>query len=76
MHSQDLYFKTRPSCFLEKENALIAPKKAVKSDENGEFLYVLNNGKKEKKRIKTGEKDDVHVEVVEGVKEGERVVIK
>ena len=61
---------------IEKEKALIAPKKAVQRDENGEFLYILNNGKKEKKKIKTGEKDDVHVEIVEGVKEGERVVVK
>lgn len=61
---------------VEKEKALIAPKKAIQSDENGEFIYVMNNGKKETRRIKTGEKDDVHVEIVEGVKEGERVVIK
>ncbi len=61
---------------VEKEKALIAPKKAVQSDENGEFLYVMNNGKKEKRRIKTGERDDVHVEIIEGVKEGERVVVK
>lgn len=60
---------------VEKEKALIVPKKAVKSDENGEFLYILNDGKKEKRRIKTGERDDVHVEIVEGVKEGEKISI-
>ena len=57
---------------VEKEKALIVAKKAVQRDESGEILYVLNNGKKEKRRIKTGERDDVHVEVVEGVKEGEK----
>lgn len=61
---------------VEKEKALIVPKKAVQRDESGEILYVLNNGKKEKRKIKTGERDDVHVEIVEGVIEGERVVIK
>lgn len=60
---------------VEKEKALIVPKKAVQRDESGEILYVLNNGKKEKRRIKTGERDDVHVEVVEGVKEGEKISI-
>jgi RND family efflux transporter MFP subunit len=61
---------------VEKEKALIAPKKAVQSDENGEFLYVTNNGKKEKRQIKTGDKDDAHVEIVEGVKEGEKAAVK
>ncbi len=61
---------------VEKEKALIAPKKAVQRDENGEFIYVMSNGKKETRRIKTGEKDDVHVEIVEGMKEGERVAVK
>lgn len=60
---------------VEKEKALIVAKKAVQRDESGEILYVLNNGKKEKRRIKTGERDDVHVEVVEGVKEGEKISI-
>jgi multidrug efflux pump subunit AcrA (membrane-fusion protein) len=60
---------------VEKEKALIAPKKAIQIDKDGEFLYVLNNGKKEKRKIKTGDKDDVHVEVVEGVKEGEKISI-
>ena len=61
---------------VEKEKALIAPKKAVQRDENGEFIYVMSNGKKEKRRIKTGDRDDVHVEIVKGVKEGERVAVK
>ncbi len=61
---------------IEKEKTLIAPKKAVQQDENGDFIYVLNNGKREKRRIKTGEKDDVHVEIIEGVKEGDRMVVK
>ena len=60
---------------VEKEKALIVPKKAAQSDENGEFLYILNNGKKEKRGIKIGDRDDVHVEVVEGVKEGEKISI-
>ncbi|MFZ3064390.1 MAG: efflux RND transporter periplasmic adaptor subunit [Nitrospirota bacterium] len=60
---------------VEKEKALIVPKKAVQRDESGEILYVLNNGTKEKRKIKTGERDDVHVEVVEGVKEGEKISI-
>ncbi|MBI5043589.1 MAG: efflux RND transporter periplasmic adaptor subunit, partial [Nitrospirae bacterium] len=53
---------------VEKEKALIAPKKALHRDENVEFLYILNNGKKEKRQIKIGDRDDVHVEIVEGVK--------
>ena len=37
---------------VEKEKALIVPKKAVQRDESGEILYVLNNGTKEKEKSK------------------------
>ena len=59
-----------------KKNALSVSHKAVMRDNEGEFVQVFAEDKIKKVRIKTGLKDDFYVEIIEGLKEGDRIVIK
>lgn len=63
------------------ENALAVPLQAVlyEAAEEGEdeqpYLFVVEDGKAVKRKVKTGLSSDSHLEIVEGVEAGERVVI-
>ncbi len=59
----------------EKDNVLLAPKEAVESMDGKEDVRVYNNGKTEKREIKTGLEGEDFYEVVSGLKEGEMVVV-
>ncbi|MGP2502983.1 efflux RND transporter periplasmic adaptor subunit [Pantoea ananatis] len=58
-------------------NALLIPIQALQSIDGSEGLVqVLNNkGKVEKRKIKTGIKDETNIQVVKGLNEAERVII-
>ncbi len=58
----------------EKEGALIIPVEALYSDDNGDYCYVIKEGRVEMKRIKTGIKDFSSAEVTEGLEEGDIVI--
>ena len=55
------------------ENALAVPQKAVLSDE---YVFVVENGKAVKRPVSLGLKNTVMIEVLEGLKEGEQVVVE
>jgi HlyD family secretion protein len=75
-----------------KENVLLVPNSAIKSDKMGKYVEVVKNyeieRKKlfepvaisqnliEKKYIKTGISNDEFTEVIEGLKEGEIIIIR
>lgn len=58
------------------ENVLMINSSAIMEDKNGnEFVMVLAaNGKTEKKNIKTGLSDNVNIEIVSGLNEGDRII--
>jgi multidrug efflux pump subunit AcrA (membrane-fusion protein) len=57
------------------KDALIIPDKALQSDEEGWMVFVaLNSTKFEKHSVKTGLEQHGRVQVLEGLKEGEKVV--
>ena len=62
---------------LQKENVLIIPSQAVKNE--GESTYVLVKSsdpkKPERREVKLGEEGNDGVEVLEGLKEGDEIVI-
>lgn len=59
-----------------KDNALKVPAEAVITDKYGnEYVYVVENGIANKVKIKTGFTSDVEVEIVEGLKEGDKVIL-
>ncbi len=74
--------RLKPGMFADVEiattavnDALIIPDKALQSDEEGWMVFVALNGTKfEKRSVKTGLEQRGHVQVLEGLKEGEKVV--
>ena len=58
----------------KRENVLAVPNKAIKRDGGKKVVTVLENNKPVQKAVRTGWKDSVYTEVVEGLKEGDKVV--
>lgn len=60
-----------------KPDQLLAPKEAVFSEGDQKHVFALkSDGKHEKRAVKTGEADDKMIEILEGVAEGERLLLK
>ncbi len=57
------------------ENAVQVPLTAVNVDMDGEFVYTVENGILVKKPVVTGISTDIMTQIVEGLNEGEQVVI-
>ena len=55
-------------------DVLSVPEKSVYTDDSGSFVYVLTNGKCERKEIETGLKGNGYYQVVSGLSEGEKVI--
>jgi multidrug efflux pump subunit AcrA (membrane-fusion protein) len=66
--------------FIEqsKENALLIPVEAVHKEKEGDYVLVKQNNAKEpvKTAVTLGISDDKNVEVVSGIGENDRIVIK
>ncbi|MCM8823417.1 MAG: efflux RND transporter periplasmic adaptor subunit [Candidatus Omnitrophica bacterium] len=60
----------------ESKDTLIISKRAIVKKEEGNFVYCKRDGNNELIPIKTGLDDDINIEVIEGLKEGDEVVIK
>lgn len=57
----------------EKKNALYLPSEYIKSDDQGSYVYIMRNNKKDKAYISTGLETDTSTEIVKGLNEGELV---
>lgn len=76
--------KLRPGMFakgeiitLAKENVLAIPKEVITKRRNNTMVFTVeNNNRATEKVIRTGISDDKFVEVVSGLKEGEKIVTK
>ena len=67
----------RVNLILEKkENALIVPIKAVLSENNRNFVFVVNGAIAQKRKVKTGIYQKDSVAIIEGLNEGENVIIE
>lgn len=56
------------------EGTVLVPYEAVNTDKDGDFCYVVKDGIVSKQRIVAGISDDIAVEVIEGIAEGDTVV--
>lgn len=59
----------------EKQDTLAIPVEALQYEGEQAFVYVLENGEKIRKDIRTGLEGEENIEVVEGLNEGERVIL-
>lgn len=57
------------------QNVLTVPSIAIKGSKNDKYVEVLTDGETQKRHIKTGVSDGLNVAVLEGVQEGEKIVI-
>lgn len=61
----------------KSEQALVVPYESLNTDINGDFVYVVNGDNKiERRDVKIGIYSDAYYEVLEGVKEGDKVITK
>ncbi|WP_070000255.1 efflux RND transporter periplasmic adaptor subunit [Cellulosilyticum sp. I15G10I2] len=57
------------------ENAVTIPKKAVFEEDDQKYIYICTDDKAVKTPVETGLSDAYSVEIIQGIKEGDRVVI-
>ncbi len=68
---------TRIHFFTPKENVLVIPVSAIRYDQKGAYVYVLKADQTiERSNIRTGKKYPQLIEVLEGLKEGNKVISK
>jgi RND family efflux transporter MFP subunit len=58
----------------KRENVLAVPNKSIKREGGKKVVTVLENNKPVQKAVKTGWKDSAYTEILEGLKEGDKVV--
>ncbi|NQV18787.1 MAG: efflux RND transporter periplasmic adaptor subunit [Armatimonadetes bacterium] len=56
-------------------NAIVVERKNVKSDENGDYVYVVESDTAKKRYIETG-KENGNFEIISGLKTGDRVIVE
>jgi HlyD family secretion protein len=60
----------------KRENTLYIPSRSLRSGDNGRFVRVLTNGQVQDRQVVTGLRaDDGKVEILEGLQEGEDIII-
>ncbi|ADG82650.1 efflux RND transporter periplasmic adaptor subunit [Thermincola potens] len=60
--------------FGEKKDAVLVPKQAVVTEGSNTYLYVVNNGKAAKRKVTTGISNDKFIEIISGLKSGEKII--
>jgi RND family efflux transporter MFP subunit len=59
----------------KSENALLVPIEVVNADQDGDFLYVAENGVVVRKPVVCGISSDLYIEITEGIKDDDQVII-
>ncbi|TKX32723.1 efflux RND transporter periplasmic adaptor subunit [Campylobacter aviculae] len=57
------------------KDVVVVPSYAIKNDENGYYVEVLENEKAVKKYVKLGIKDSINTQILEGVSENENLIV-
>ena len=60
----------------EKPEALLIPRYAVLDEGGSKFIFVVNGNKALRKSVVTGYEQDQFVEILEGVSEGDQVIVR
>lgn len=67
----DVYFTTN-----RIKDALVVPAEVVMDIEGNPYLYILNNGKAERRMITVGITTDEEVVIIEGISQNDKVVVR
>lgn len=59
----------------EAKDTILVPLTALRSDRSGDYIYVIENGKPEKRYIKLGITGAASVQVLEGLEVGEEIIV-
>lgn len=59
----------------ERRGSLVVPNQAIRREGGEKVVYVLVDGKGQRRVLKTGWKDSRYTEVLDGLREGERVLV-
>lgn len=59
----------------EVKDALLVPVEAVNADKDGDFLYVVEDGKAVKKMVVCGISNDTYIEIKEGITDADEVIL-
>ena len=59
----------------EKDNALVVPISALKTDSTGSYVMVVNGKDQEKRYVSTGIYSDEYVEITDGLTDGDELAI-
>ena len=60
--------------YLEERPVLAVPARAIRREAGQSVIYVWQSGRPERREVRLGWRDGAWVEIVEGVREGERVL--
>ena len=79
--NQDLKFKLGMNgdieiALEEKENVLVVPIPAVMTKKEKKSVWLIENGKAVKKEVEIGMETDKGIEILEGLKEGDKIISK
>lgn len=66
----------RVTLVLEKRDGIIAPEEAISSEGGGAYVYVIADGKAERRKVTLGIRRAGVAEIAEGVEAGEMVVTR
>ncbi|MBU6377983.1 MAG: efflux RND transporter periplasmic adaptor subunit [Gammaproteobacteria bacterium] len=72
----------KPGMFLnvelrrEQRLAVVVPEEALVPEQNRQFVYVVADGKAEKREVRTGLRRPGSVEITNGLRAGERIVVE
>lgn len=59
----------------EKDNALVVPISALKTDSSGSYVMLVNGKEQEKRYVSTGIYSDEYVEITDGLTDGDELAI-
>lgn len=62
--------------YSSRENVLTIPVNSLYQDNSGKYVYIIEEGQRVRRSVKTGIANDVEAEILEGLKEGDVVYVK
>ena len=57
------------------KNTLVVPLTAVRTDKQGEYVYVIKDGQPVRTTVSTGVTGDTNVQILSGVSEGDEIIV-